>query len=104
VKKSVTGIYRVIVLLLEPEYLLRKSVRLWSTFVDTGSLQLERLAARRVRVSIQGLRTPHPAWCHSVGGSFVGVLRACNAGASRAVHDACSARGAPHCTFEVTWI
>lgn len=102
-RKSVTGVYRMIVRLLEPEYLVRKSARLWSSFVDTGALEVTSVAERRLRIRLVGIKTPHPAWCHSVGGSFEGALLACNAKEPKAAHDVCAAAGGPECSFDVRW-
>lgn len=102
-QKSVTGVYRVIVRMLDPEFLIRKSARLWTTFVDTGAMEVDRLADKRLRVRLEGIRSPHPAWCHSVGGSCVGALVACGARSPRCVHDECVFKGGARCAFVVTW-
>jgi hypothetical protein len=102
-QRSIVGVYRIIVRFLEPDFLIRKSARLWTTFVSEGSIEVERTGSKALTLRVVGLRSPHVAWCHNMRGSWEGALLACNARSPAIQHVTCVLDGAPECTYSIAW-
>ena len=102
-QQSIHNVYRVLFRLLETGFLVKKSAQLWRTFIDQGSLQVEQLDSKRIRLRVCDFDPVHPAYCHDLRGSFHASLAACGAKTPEVVHTECVLSGAPACLFEARW-
>lgn len=102
-QQSINHVYRVLFRLLETGFLVKKSAQLWRTFIDQGSLEVEQVAERQLRLRVCGFDPLHPAYCHDLRGGFHASLAACGAKAPEVVHTECVLSGAPACLFEASW-
>ncbi len=104
-EQSVHRVYRFLFRLLSPEHLLKKSAKLWGTFMDQGTMKAESLGPRAVALEIEGFVPAKPVWCHEMRGALLGALEVCSIpeAQGRVVETCCAFKGAKRCRFEVSW-
>lgn len=96
------GIYRFFVLVLTPPALMNKASRFWSTIHSHGELAVESTGSHAARVHLRQFPS-EPAHCARLGGWFEGAGEMTGAKRVNVVHDACVARGAAECAWQIDW-
>ena len=96
------GIYRIFLLVLTPAGLMRKASRFWSTIHSHGELVVESQASHSAHVILKEFPS-EPAHCARLAGWFEGAGELTGAKDVEVVHDTCIARGAPECSWQITW-
>jgi hypothetical protein len=102
-EESLNKVYRFLFQFMEPTFLIKRSARLWNTFISGGGIELEQPTPRSARIRLRDLDTLHPVYCHDLSGSFAGALSACGQGHAVVAHTECRFRGGKACVFEGRW-
>jgi hypothetical protein len=101
--KQVGFIYRVLLKLATPPFLLKQGNRLWHSYMDRGDLATEQLSDRRGVCRLSGYDPIHVAHCYENVGTFKAALQVCGAKAPRVEHVECRLQGAPACRYSLEW-
>ena len=99
--EAVNGIYRWIVFLRTPAFVLGKASRAWSTLYNRGRLELT-TEGRSAAVVLHDFPS-HPAGCGRVTGWMEKLGEMTGVENLRVIHRRCRANGAPECEWSVTW-
>ncbi|HEY3451289.1 MAG TPA: hypothetical protein VGK67_33330 [Myxococcales bacterium] len=103
VEESISKVYRILFRLLDPATIIKKSGQLWSRFYDRGEVRVELLGPRRALVHVSGHGPREEIHCHEIRGGLLGCIKVCGIKTGKAEHTACVLKGAPACTYELTW-
>ncbi len=100
---NLTTIYRLFFKVGSPQWILGRSVRLWSAHYDSGFAEVAMRGPKAAVMRIRGFATPHRAHCLSVAGWAERSIEL--SGGKRAIVEEsnCRTRGDDLCTLEVTW-
>ena len=96
------GVYRFFVMVLTPASMMRKASSFWSTVHSQGKLAVESPEPHKARVLLTQFPS-EPAHCARLAGWMEGAGELTGAKNVDVVHDACIARGAPECSWQITW-
>ncbi|MCA1732200.1 MAG: hypothetical protein LC732_01195 [Acidobacteria bacterium] len=88
--------------LLTPASMMRKASSFWSTVHSQGNLAVESQEPHKAKVILTQFSS-EPAHCARLAGWMEGAGEMTGAKNVDVVHDACIARGATECTWQITW-
>jgi hypothetical protein len=101
---SIGTVYKIAFRFLGPLDVITRSAKLFSTFVDQGSMEIvKQEGERHFVVRFPGLPVPHPVYCGDLRGSIIGTLRCCGVKEPRVEHIECALKGASGDGFDVRW-
>lgn len=100
---NLTTIYRLFFKVGSPQWILGRSVRLWSAHYDSGFAEVSTRGPKSAVMRIRGFATPHAAHCLSVAGWAERSIEL--SGGKRAIveESKCRTRGDDLCQLDVTW-
>lgn len=101
--RQIGGIYRIMLKLATPPFLLKQSARIWRTYMDRGELVIQDEGPNTATVAVSGYDPLHVVHCYENIGTFRAGLEVCGAKAPVVRHRACRLQGAPACLFEARW-
>lgn len=97
------GIYRHLVRPGESESLARRSLVLWSSQHDTGTMDIQAEAPGRVHVTLRGFAAPSREFCAINAGYVAATFEISGCKDVRVKKLSCCVDGAPECAWQVTW-
>lgn len=100
---NLTTIYRLFFKVGSVQWILGRSVRLWSAHYDSGFLEVATRGSKAAVLRIRGFATPHRAHCLSVAGWAERSIEL--SGGKRTVLEEtkCRTRGDELCQLDATW-
>ncbi len=100
---NLTTIYRLFFKVGSVQWILGRSVRLWSAHYDSGFLEVATRGPKAAVLRIRGFATPHQAHCLSVAGWAERSIEL-SGGKDVALDELdCRARGGARCRMRVRW-
>lgn len=96
-------VYRVILRVLDPGFLIKKSGALWKQVMSGGSCEVQVMGPTSCTMKLSGYDQGHEVLCHDWVGTLHGMLDVCGARQGKVTHPECRYHGAPHCLYEVSW-
>ncbi|MGC4118684.1 MAG: DUF2378 family protein [Myxococcales bacterium] len=100
---TVGFVYRVLLRVLDPGLLVKKSATLWKLMMSGGKCEVEVTSPTSCKVKLSGYDQHHEVLCYDWIGSFQGSLETCGAKQVQVAHPECRFHGAAHCLYEVRW-
>ncbi len=101
--RQVGKVYRFLLKLLEPAFLIKQGNKLWRSYMSCGDFVSESTGPRSCVVRLSGYDPLDPAHCYDNVGSFKASLAVCGAKDPRVEHDECRLEGKPACVFHASW-
>ena len=101
-RRELPVVGRMFMRIVSPGFFLDKVMRLWPILHSRGRWELTR-GPGTVRGLLVDHPDHHPAFCAQTLGFAEGALTMTGAVEPRAVELTCAARGAPYCSYEMTW-
>ncbi len=101
--RDVSTLYRVMLRLANPSFVVEKATQLWSRYHDSGRWTMNRVAVNRATGDLSGWRVVDEAACETLNGYLERLLQLVGAEGAVSRHVACRARGAKICTFDMDW-
>ena len=101
--RQVGQIYRFLLRLLEPSFLLKQSNKLWRAYMNVGEITVEDSGPRGCLVRLGGYDPLHPVHCFDNLGAFGASLALCGAQDAKVEHLECRLDGAPACAYRASW-
>ena len=100
---NLTTIYRLFYKVGSPQWILGRTVRLWSAHYDSGDCEVATRGVRAAVLRVRGFATPHPVHCMSVAGWAERSIEL--SGGKRPIleESKCRTRSEDVCQFDVTW-
>ncbi|MGC4116657.1 MAG: hypothetical protein QM765_19220 [Myxococcales bacterium] len=102
-KRQVGTVYRFMLKLAEPAFLLKLSRKLWRSYMDCGEVAVDNTGPRSAIARISGYDPLHVVHCHDGVGSFRASLEVCGAKDPKVEHVECRLSGKPACVFRLAW-
>jgi hypothetical protein len=103
VRKNFTGIYKFIIKIATPQYLLSKGKLCWDLTFDSGKFEVRRLGKKHIQFLITDFTDTPLHHEHDFIASTEEFLHLTGVKHMRASHPLCMARGNDCCMFDVTW-
>ncbi len=101
--RDVSTLYRVMLRLANPSFVVEKTAQLWSRYHDSGRWVMNRESPTRAIGELSGWLVVDEGACEVLNGYLERILQLVGAERAVARHVACRARGARTCTFELDW-
>lgn len=101
--RQVGKVYRFLLKLLEPAFLLKQGNKLWRSYMDCGDLVTESTGPRSCQAKLSGYDPLHLAHCFENVGTFRASLMVCGAKDPKVEHVDCRLKGAPACVYRASW-
>jgi hypothetical protein len=100
--RDMKTVHKVLLKLLNPQWIIEKGQRLWPNFHTSGRWEAERVGDHTARATLHDLGVVDDAMCATLKGWIIGLLTL--AGTTPIVdHIDCRVRGASACVYQVTW-
>jgi len=105
IDSSIKNVYRVLVWVLNPVTVVKKSTALWKKIVSEGDFVVAQQPDGSVTVELRGLDPMDPIYCQVIVGALEGALSCCGAKEISVLHEAsdCRLNGAPCCRYRASW-
>jgi len=100
---NLTTIYRLFYKVGSVQWILGRSVRLWSAHYDSGYLEVATRGPRAAILRMRGFATPHRAHCLSVTGWAERSIELSGGKRPAMEETKCRTRGDDHCQLDVSW-
>lgn len=100
---NLTTIYRLFYKVGSPQWILGRSVRLWSAHYDSGYSEVATRGARAAVLRVRGFATPHQAHCLSVMGWAERAIELSGGKRPIVEESQCRTRGDELCQLDITW-
>ena len=100
---NLTTIYRLFYKVGSVQWILGRSVRLWSAHYDSGYLEVATRGPKAAVLRIRGFATPHPAHCIAVTGWAERSIELSGGKKPVMTETKCRTRGDECCQLDVTW-
>jgi len=100
---QIGSVYRVILRVLDPGFLIKKSGSLWKQTMSGGRCDVESTGPSSCRLKLSGYDQVHEVMCFDWQGTVEGMLKICGAKESVVTHPECRFHGAPHCLYDISW-
>ena len=99
-----SGIYKMLFhLMASPETYLRYGPKLWDSFFDSGTFELERVSDTAACCTISRWESHHGFMCDLNRAASAQIYRAMGCEDVTCTREACVTEGAPHCKFVTRW-
>ncbi len=95
------GLYRFLLQVLNTDFLLKRSPKLWKNYCDSGQLTYTSLGEKHAKLMFSGYEPLHEVHCADLLGGFFGTVETCGGKDVKVAHTHCRLKGAPECVFEV---
>lgn len=106
-QQDLSSVYKLVMKLGSPEFLLRRTGQLWSRYYDTGALTPEELGERQWKLTLTAPlakdAAPDGFTCGPGVTAWVGSGLQLSGTKARVVETRCRFRGATRCEYDVTW-
>ena len=100
---GITGVYKIFFKVGSPEFIIRRAARVFSSYYDTGRLEVVESEDGRCVVELRGLEGSARQFCERIYGWAQRTLELAGAKNLRSGHSSCVHRGDPVCRFEGHW-
>ena len=103
-EEALTGIYKIFLRVGSPEFILRRSSRLFETyFQGVGEMRVVDREKGHAKLEVDPFPGGHPDYCRRLDGYFETILRLSGAKEIELVHDECGYRGGKICRWTGSW-
>ena len=96
-------VYRVVLRVLDPGFLIKKSATLWKLMMTGGKCEVVVTGPTSCTMKLSGYDQGHEVLCFDWLGTLAGMLDVCGAKLPKISHPECRYHGAAHCLYEVSW-
>lgn len=100
---QIGSVYKVILRVLDPGFLIKKSGSLWRQSMSGGQCEVETTGPSSCKMKLSGYDQVHEVMCWDWQGTIEGMLQVCGARESVVTHPECRFHGAPHCRYDISW-
>lgn len=100
---QIGNVFKLLLRVLDPGFLIKKSGSLWSQSMSGGRCEVESTGPSSCRMKLSGYDQVHEVMCHDWQGTVEGMLTVCGAKETTVTHPECRFHGAPHCLYEIRW-
>jgi hypothetical protein len=100
---GLTTVYRIFFKIGSPEFIISRAARVFSSYYDTGVLEIAETRPGRCVAELKGFEGGAPQFCERIFGWMQRTLERAGARNLRARHEVCVHRGGPVCRFEGDW-
>ncbi|MCD4813542.1 hypothetical protein K8S19_07610 [bacterium] len=102
-RKHFSGIYRIFISVASPQFVLKRSARVWRQYFDVGTIETLEAADKHVLAKLTGY--PDIPLNHDLSHIpfMEEILTMCGAKNPKGKHPKCQARGDDHCLWEFHW-
>jgi hypothetical protein len=100
---GVTGVYKVFFKVGSPEFIIGRAARVFSSYYDTGKIEVVASRDGHAAVEVSGLEGSAPQFCERIYGWMQRTLELAGARNLRSSHPSCVHRGDAVCRFEGNW-
>jgi hypothetical protein len=101
--QGITTVYKIFFKLGSPEFIIGRAARVFSSYYDTGELQILETRPGRCLAELRGFEGGAPQFCERIFGWMQRTLELAGAKNLRPRHDVCVHRGGAVCRFEGDW-
>jgi hypothetical protein len=106
-ERDIHKVFRMLLRIAPPEFVLGRTGSLWGRYFDVGTLRPVKVDARRWDITLEAPVSeeigPGSLTCLGIPAWIDGALALTGTEGARIVHARCRFAGAPRCLFEVTW-
>ncbi|NOU34433.1 MAG: hypothetical protein HOO96_41600 [Polyangiaceae bacterium] len=102
-ERDVSTLYRVMLRLANPSFVVEKTAQLWSRYHDSGVWAMNRVSPTRATGELSGWLVVDEGACEVLNGYLERILQLVGAEGAVSRHVACRSRGARACTFDMDW-
>lgn len=96
-------VHKLLLKVLSTQWVIEKSMRLWTNFHTTGRWEAAREGDCGARAVLHDLGVVDEALCASLRGSILGLLTLSGVRQPSVQHVECRAHGGPRCLYRATW-
>ncbi|MGC4121679.1 MAG: hypothetical protein QM765_45295 [Myxococcales bacterium] len=100
---QIGGLFKLVLRVLDPGFLIKKSASLWGQSFSGGRCEVESTGPQSCRMKLSGYDQVHEVMCFDWQGSIEGILQVCGVKESIVTHPECRFHGQPHCLYEISW-
>ncbi len=102
------SVYKLVLKMGSPEFLVKRTGSLWRRYFDTGSMRATQVAERHwrleLRMALGEEEAPNALFCGPGCPAWIAMgMRLTGAEGARVEHVDCRHTNGDHCTYEVTW-
>jgi hypothetical protein len=101
-ERDLNAVFRILLRVVHPSYLLKKTTQVWQRYHDSGTWPMEAVPAG-ARGRLRGLGVVDRALCAELLGYLPRLVELVGGRNVRCEHTACRADGAADCEFSATW-
>ncbi|MGC4116656.1 MAG: hypothetical protein QM765_19215 [Myxococcales bacterium] len=101
--RQVGTIYRFLLRLLEPAFLLKQGNKIWRSYMNCGDLATESTGPRSCLVRLSGYDPLDRTHCFENVGAFKASLMVCGSKTPKVEHVECRLEGKPACVYHASW-
>jgi hypothetical protein len=101
--RQVGKVYRFLLRMLEPSFLIKQGNKMWRSYMNGGDLQCEIPGPKQFIARLTGYDPLHVAHCWENVGSFRASMEVCGAKQTQVEHTECRLKGAPACVYLGKW-
>ena len=102
-ERDLTGVHRLFLRLANPAYVLEKAGEYWFRFYDTGTWTIQRHDGNHASGTLKGMDGTDEDYCAYLTAYVTRMFELVGAKEVRVTHPVCSARGGPHCVYDIHW-
>jgi hypothetical protein len=99
---SINGLFRFVLRLHSPGWVLDRGLRIWRTFHDSGEWEVE-VSDHSFRGALRGFAVVNGGYCRSIAGWIRGAAKLTGIRNANVAHPECTAIGAKRCLFVADW-
>jgi hypothetical protein len=102
-RKNLGGIYRTLVSLASPDFVIERASKLWERYHDTGRLSAEKYGTHAVKLTLRdypGIPMHHGP---EIEGAFEELINLTGAKKESIIHTQCVNLGDPVCAWDIKW-